>query len=297
MSQHPRILIQLDSDTHPSVFDSVVAIDSAVDHLLQYGSVAPSHVRSLVHGAMFTRGPDVLKNTAVFIGGSNAATGDAIAQAVRATFFGPVSVSVMLDGNGSNTTAAAAVLCARRHLELSTANALVVGGTGPVGQRVARLLLGQGATVAISSRDRMRAEKSGEDLLKYVPESFHSNLSALSIEDDSNMDAALQGRNLLICCGAAGVRLVTAQSLAKARELQVAIDLNAVAPEGIEGLSVMDKAVSRGTRVDYGAIGTGGLKMKIHREAVQTLFSRNDLFLDAEQIYEIGLNLEKAREV
>lgn len=297
MSQHPRILIQLDSDLHPSVFDSVVAIDSAVDHLLQYGAVKPSNVRGLVHGAMFTRGPDVLKNTAIFIGGSDAAVGGAIAEAVRATFFGPVSVSVMLDGNGSNTTAAAAVLCARRHMDLSTANALVLGGTGPVGQRVARLLLGQGATVAISSRDKMRAEKSGEELLEHVPESFRGNLSALGIEDEASLDAALQGRSLLVCCGAAGVRLVKAESLAKASDLRVVVDLNAVAPEGVEGVSVMDKAVCRGARTDYGAIGTGGLKMKIHREAIQTLFTRNDLFLDAEQIYEIGLNLEKVREV
>ncbi|GAB5405903.1 MAG: NADP-dependent methylenetetrahydromethanopterin/ methylenetetrahydrofolate dehydrogenase [Aureliella sp.] len=297
MTEHPRILVQLDSDPHPSVFDSVVSIDSGVDHLLQYGGVEPSSARPLVHGAMFTRGPDSLKNTAIFIGGSDAAIGDAIAEEIRETFFGPVRVSVMLDGNGSNTTAAAAVLCARRHLELSQANALVMGGTGPVGQRVARLLLGQGATVAISSRDAMRAESAGEHLLKKVDDDKHSNLTAVGIDGPDSLDAALENRNLLVCCGAAGVQLVSAEALGKATDLKVAVDLNAVAPEGIEGVSVMDKAVARGQRIDYGAIGTGGLKMKIHREAVRTLFTRNDLMLDAEQIYEIGLNLEKAKEV
>ena len=43
-----RILIQLDPDPHPSSFDSVVAIDSDVDHLLRYGDVQVTSVTPLV---------------------------------------------------------------------------------------------------------------------------------------------------------------------------------------------------------------------------------------------------------
>ncbi|MBC7854492.1 MAG: bifunctional NADP-dependent methylenetetrahydromethanopterin dehydrogenase/methylenetetrahydrofolate dehydrogenase, partial [Pirellulaceae bacterium] len=66
-----RILIQLDPDPHASVFDAVVAVDAGVEHLFQYHSVQPEQVRDLVHGAMFTRSPQDLTSTAVFIGGSN----------------------------------------------------------------------------------------------------------------------------------------------------------------------------------------------------------------------------------
>ncbi len=69
------------------------------------------------------------------------------------------------------------------------------------------------------------------------------------------------------------------------------IDLNAVPPEGIEGISVMDKAVQRGDRFDYGAVGVGGLKMKIHRAAIGKLFTCNDAVLDAEEIFAIGQSL------
>ena len=68
MNNKPKILIQFDCDQHPSVFDSVVAIDSGVDHLLQYGQVEPVDVRELVYGAMFTRSDQSRKNTAIFIG-------------------------------------------------------------------------------------------------------------------------------------------------------------------------------------------------------------------------------------
>src|SRR5262245_10374721 len=115
----PKILVQLDSDPHPSVFDAVVAVDAGVDKLLQYHSIEPVNVRDLVHGAMFTRGPQDLHNTAIFIGGSNVATGEALLKKVTGCFFGPMRVSVMLDANGANTTAAAAVLAAGKHANLA----------------------------------------------------------------------------------------------------------------------------------------------------------------------------------
>lgn len=124
------ILIQLDTDSQPSSFDRVVAVDAGVDELFSYGGVTPENVEPLVHGAIFTRGPADLKNTALFIGGSNVAAGEAVLEKVLKTFFGPMRVSVMMDSNGSNTTAAAAVLAASKHLDLAATEALVLGGTG-----------------------------------------------------------------------------------------------------------------------------------------------------------------------
>lgn len=288
-----RILIQLDSDPQPSVFDSVVAIDSDVDHLLQYSQVEATNVRELVHGAMFTRGTPQLQNTAIFIGGSNVAVGEAIAAEVQHAFFGPIRVSMMLDGNGSNTTAAAAVLCAARHVALSNIDALVLGGTGPVGQRVARLLLRHGANVRLASRDIDRATRACEQIRVKIGD-HAQGLTAVGIEEQTELQRHLSEVNAVFGCGAAGAQLVTAEQLNLASQLKIAVDLNAVPPEGLEGIGVTDKSVSRGGRIDYGAIGVGGLKMKIHRESIRSLFTRNDLVLDAEEIFEIGQNLETA---
>src|SRR5689334_20093167 len=108
----PSILIQLDTDPQPSVFDGVVAVDSGVDHLFRLGGIRPEAVRDLVYGALFTRGPADLHRTAIFVGGSDVAAGEAVMKAVLKTFFANFRVSVLFDANGSNTTAAAAVLAA-----------------------------------------------------------------------------------------------------------------------------------------------------------------------------------------
>ena len=103
--------------------------------------------------------------------------------------------------------------------------------------------------------------------------------------------AAADGVNLIIACGAAGVQLLSTEQRKSLSALKVAIDLNAVPPAGLQGIDVFDKAVDRDGVLSYGAIGVGGTKMKIHRAAVDRLFSKNDLVLDTEPIYEIGQTL------
>ncbi len=160
------ILLQLDSDPQPSVFDAVVAVDSGVDQLFRHGGVSPEVVRDLIHGLLFTRAPADLKNSAVFIGGSNVSAGEALKKAVTDSFFGPFRVSVLMDANGANTTAAAAVLAAIEGFgkPLQGIRAAVLGGTGPVGQRVARLLSREGASVHVGSRRLDRAEATARSI-------------------------------------------------------------------------------------------------------------------------------------
>ncbi len=141
-----KILIQLDTDPDPSVFDRVVAIDAGADEVFSYGGAKPETVREKVHGAVFTRGPKDLARTALFIGGGDVGAGERLLAEVQRHMIPQygLRVSVLLDSNGANTTAAAAVRSAARHLDLSQARALILAGTGPVGQRVALLLRAKG---------------------------------------------------------------------------------------------------------------------------------------------------------
>ena len=284
----PKILIQLDPDSHASAFDAVVAIDSGVDQLLQYGGVEPGEVRGLVHGAIFTRGPQDLASTAIFIGGSDVAAGEELLAQVTAAFFGPMRVSVLLDPSGANTTAAAAVLAAARHIELQGATAVVLAGTGPVGQRAARLLASGGAQVRVVSRSLDRAAAVCRELGERTQAAA---LTPLKASAAAEVAAALEGAAVVIAAGAAGVELLPLDVRRNCVDLRVAIDLNAVPPLGIAGIEATDKAKERDGVVCYGALGVGGTKMKIHRAAIQRLFTANDLVLDTDEVFQIGRTL------
>lgn len=78
-----KLLLHLDTSPHPSVFDRVVAFDAGADEVMSYGGVTEGDVRDLVHGAIFTRGPNDLHHTAIFIGGTDMAAGERILAAMK----------------------------------------------------------------------------------------------------------------------------------------------------------------------------------------------------------------------
>ena len=285
----PKILIQLDTDSHPSSFDSVVAADAGVDHLLRYSSITPENVVPIIHGAMFTRGGESLKNTALFIGGSNIAAGEAVLKVIEKTFFGPVRVSVMLDSGGCNTTATAAVRAASTQTPLSGSKALVLAATGPVGARVCRLLAGQGACVLAGSRREDRAAVVCDHIIERLP---NANITPIQLDSIERLQKAVEGIQIIISAGSEGIQLLPTAVREAATDLRVVIDLNAVPPLGVEGIQVHDQAVPYGEAVCYGAIGVGGSKMKIHKTAIRNLFEKNDLCLDAEAIFELAHSIE-----
>ncbi|HKW42457.1 MAG TPA: NAD(P)-dependent methylenetetrahydromethanopterin dehydrogenase [Gemmatimonadales bacterium] len=283
-----KLLLQLDSSRLPSVFDQVVAYDAAADVVMSYGGVAESDVRDLILGCLFTRAPKDLANTAVWIGGTNMAAGEQLLAVVVDTMFAPFKVSVMLDSNGSNTTAVAAVIKIEQTLaSLANRKVMVVGGTGPVGQRAAGLLAKGGAHVTISSR---RPEQ-GEKARQFVNARFNVQVESTTLAEPSDARRLLDGVEVLLNAGAAGVQMIPKAAWTSVKTLKVAVDLNAVAPLGIEGVELQDAGTQKSGVTVFGAFGVGNFKTKLHKACVARLFTRNDLVLDAEAIADVAREL------
>lgn len=282
-----KLLLQLDTSPRPSVFDRVVALDGGADEVMSYGAVDEGAVRDLVHGAIFTRGLKDLRNTAIFIGGTDMAAGERLLVAARNAFFGPMRVSVMLDSNGSNTTAVAAVAKLQQGAgALEGLRAMVTAGTGPVGVRAAGLLVKSGASVTMTSRRR-----ADPALVDGIGRRFGGPVRAVTMPDGSHAAAALEGAELLLNAGPAGVQLVPRTAWAGRPGLRAAADINAVPPLGVEGIEVGDDGAERDGLTVFGALGVGGLKMRIHKACIARLFERNDLVLDAETIADVARGL------
>ena len=283
-----RLLLHLDTSPNASVFDRIVAYDGGADEVMSYGGVTPDTVRDLVHGAMFTRGPKDLHHTAIFIGGADMSAGEQLLAAVQKTFFGPLRVSAMLDSNGSNTTAVAAVAKVAQTVgDLRGRRAVVTAGTGPVGTRAAGLLARAGATVIVTSRHAAE----GRQVADAIGKRFGGTVTAVEVTDPSHVAAALGSADVLINAGPAGVQIVPRDAWTAVRSLRVVADLNAVPPLGIEGVEPMDTAADRHGLVAFGALGVGNFKMKVHKRCIAKLFERNDLVLDAESISDVAKEL------
>jgi methylenetetrahydrofolate/methylenetetrahydromethanopterin dehydrogenase (NADP+) len=283
-----KLLLQLDSSRLPSVFDQVVAYDAGADVVMSYGGVIETDVRDLVHGCIFTRGPKDLHNTAIWIGGSNMSAGEQLLAMVQDALFAPLTVSIMLDSNGSNTTAVAAVVKIEQSLkQLRGRKVLILAGTGPVGQRAAGLLAKDGAQVTITSRKPEQGEKARQ----FISARFNVQVEATIMNDPAQLPPQLEGVEVLLNSGPAGVQMVPTSVWTSAKSLKVAVDLNAVPPLGIEGIEVDDDGTQRNGVTVFGAFGVGNFKTKLHKACVTRLFTRNDLVLDAEAIADIAREL------
>lgn len=282
-----KLLLHLDTDISPSTFDQVVAYDSNVDNIIAYGGITVDNVTSHVHGMIFTRSVDNLKNSAIFIGGSNVSASDLVGAAVKRAFFGPMTVSVMLDPNGSNTTAAAIVRKVMTNYDINDKKVVIIG-SGPVGQRTALFFLKEGAgEVVITSRDITRSTA----ISLQMKSAYGVNVTAGEAANDESVNKLLNDAHVAIACGPPGVCVIPQSAWESNDTLEVVADVNAVPPQGIAGLDVMDNGTDKKGIRFYGALTIGNFKMKVHRAAIKSLYESNNQFLNESTIYDIACKI------
>jgi threonine dehydrogenase-like Zn-dependent dehydrogenase len=282
-----KLLFQFDTDAIPSVFDSVVAYDGGADHVTALGGVTPNNCNSLVEGAIYTRAPKNKKNTALFIGGSDLAAGQELFTVVHNIFFDNFRVSVMLDSNGCNTTAAAGVALITNSIDVKGKTAVVLAGTGPVGQRAAVMLAMNGANVRLTSRQMERSQHSC-DLMN---REFGVELEPMVAADNNSIATALDGAQIVFGAGKSGIQLLRAEQWQSHPSLEILADVGTARILGFEGIDMMDKNEVRFGKRIFGGIGIGALKLQLHRACIARLFESNDFVLDAREIYQIAESL------
>jgi hypothetical protein len=285
-----KILIQLDTDQHPSTFDAIVAHDAGVDELLSYGGIEPDVVRGLVQSAFFTRGPKDLATLAVWVGGSSVGAGEEVLAAVEKAFFGPFRLSGMLDSNGCNTTAATTVARLAREIDLKGRRVVIVGA-GAVGLRAAALLLGEGCEVRVSGIPASRFGDKPYRRAHGLTVAQERGMDIVEPADDEQLASVLDGASLVLAAGPAGVQVLPATVWRGIDSIEVLADFNAAEPLGIEGTEAHDDLVERDGKRVLGALAIGGPKMKVHKTCVRRLFESNDAILDIDGVYEVAKGL------
>jgi hypothetical protein len=286
-----KVLLQLDTDEHPSPFDAIVAHDAGVDVLLAHGGVKPDDVRGLVQDAFFTRGMDDLKTMAVWVGGKRVSAGEEVFRAVQKAFFGPFRVSVMLDSNGCNTTAATTIARIAKDRDVSGDRAVVLG-LGPVSLRSAVLLRDEGCEVALVALspdlfddDRPYRRPSGVGVAQELGFDVHEPA------DRDELEGLLDGAQLALCGGPSGIEVLRRDFWAQHASLELLADYNAADPLGLEGTKATDDMKDYDGKLVLGALAIGGPKMKVHKACVRRLFEDNEGVLDTDAVYEVAKGL------
>lgn len=292
-----RILHMLTPLKHMSPFDVNMALDAGFDVTIPYTSVTTEDVTGLVQDAIFSRGPEGVKRTGVFIGGKRAIEALDMMKRAKSAMVPPFEISVFADPAGSFTTAAAMVACAKKALrdkfstELRGKRIAVFGGTGVVGFASAVIAAIDGASATLIGYD-------GPDRVRKLADEantrFSVNIAYADGSTEEQKSELARAADVIFAAGPAGKRLLTLDQLKQATHLRVVSDVNAVPPSGVEGVGVNDDATPLpGTGVvGIGALAVGNVKYRTEAGLFrQMIESERPLYLDFRDAYALAQKL------
>jgi methylene-tetrahydromethanopterin dehydrogenase len=292
--ERPYILHMFTPGRQMSPFDINMAADAGYQMVVPYCEVGVDAIAGLTQDTIFSRGPKGVARTGIFIGGRDALLAADMVERSQAAMVKPFVVSLMADPSGAYTTAAAMVACVETALKrlheqgLEGQRVVILGGTGPVG-RVAGVIAAQaGAEVFLSSRNGIDV---AEQAARETGKRFGVTLHGLSGGDPAAVRTSIAQADVLLACAAAGVQIVSSELLAFAKRLKVAADVNAVPPEGIAGVGVMDdaKPLAGTAAVGIGALAVGNVKYQTqHRLLVRLQRSEKAVVLSFAEAFAVA---------
>jgi len=296
--EYRYILHFLTPSRHASPFDVNMALDAGYDTVVPYIQVTIDDVAPLTQDAIFSRGPSGVKRTGLFIGGREVELAHEMLETARAAMVPPFEASAFADPSGAYTTAAAMVAEVERLLKASSPAGLsghkvVVYGIGPVGVCTAVLAASAGAGVTIAAHN---SEVRARSVAAMCHARFGVTIRGVCAADSKQKRALIADCHVLLACGKAGVRLFSHDELQAARDLRVAADVNAVPPEGVEGIGAMDRGTElpsgSGRALGIGALAIGNIKFKVQRGLFERMrLSEEPLFLDFRDAFDLAREL------
>lgn len=258
-----------------SPFDVNMAVDAGFDVVVPYTDVDLKEVTGLAQDAMFSRPPNDAGRTAMLIGGRDPLLAIDMFEAAKSAMFPPFQFSVLVDPSGAFTTAAAMIAVAERRLEkqglqLGGHRVAVFGATGPVGAIAGLIAAQEGARVTLVGYDGLQRVSAAADT---YGERFGAALAPADGSDEAKKLKVLEDVEVVLAAGRAGAQILTKEQLASARQLRLAIDVNAVPPAGLEGIEATDHAKPLGGTdgVGIGALPVGNVKFKTEHELLASM--------------------------
>ena len=297
----PYLLHMFNPTKNVSPFDVNMAYEADVDAVIPYSEVSEEDIRHLTQDTIFSRGPEGVKRTGIFIGGREFGLAIEMLEEAKKAMVPPFEVSVMVDPSGAIPTAAAVVACVEYWVGRQGRDTLegkkvhIIGGTGPVGVCAGVLAASCGAEVYLVSH-------TGTGAALRICEEYNPRFGVEMLPGDCSTEKARQEflveTDIIIAAARAGVQVLSHEELCSAPNLTVAADVNAVPPLGLEGVGVNDMGVvleeTPQKAVGIGALAIGDIKYKVHHRLLQIMTDTDQpIYLDHQKAFEVARGITR----
>lgn len=279
------VLHMLSPRPQVSPFDLNMAVDAGFDVVFPHANVALDQVYSLTQDIIFSRGPQGVKKTAIFIGGRDIGLALDMLEAVKKAMVPPFQVSVLADPSGAFTTATALVaavekqLREKHQLELKDCRVVVFGGTGPVG-------ISTGVIASLAGADVTLVDHLSLDTAMQAAEQYGRrcgcSLKGTFASSGASKAWLVQRADVIFNTTKAGIQVLDREILEDARRLKVVGDVNAVPPAGIEGVKLkamgapLPTAPNSPGAVSVGPLAVGNIKYQLQNAMLRDLLQAEE---------------------
>lgn len=293
--EKPYLLHLITPAKNASPFDVNMAYDAGWDAITPYTDVELDDVAGLTQDAIFSRGPKGVRRTGFFIGGREMVLAMDMLENAREAMVPPFEISVFADPSGAFTTAAAMVAAVEKQLAETFSESLegqkivVLGGTGPVGSAASVIAAKAGAKVTVMGRQKDKADR----VAAMCNHAYGADLTGIKGDANDHKGEQIAEATVVLGTAAAGIQVMSKEDIGAAKHLKVAADLNAVPPEGIAGVGVMDDGVpipaSGSGAVGIGALVVGNIKYQTQNHLLQQMREADaPLYLHFEHAFEFA---------
>ena len=263
------ILHLITTAKNASPFDVNMAYDAGFEQIMPYTNIELAEVEALTQDAMFSRSASGVKREAIFFGGRDIKLALDMQGAAKTAMFAPFEMSTMADPSGAFTTAAAMLAKVEKVVNTLSNQTVMIFGAGAVGSTAALIAAKQGANVQMAAHRNVASMQSYCDKMY---QQFGVTLQVVDASNDAAKNAALYKADIALCAGPAGVQILQKTHFESSLMLKVLADVNAVAPLGIDGISVMAEGEQLGNgMVGFGALSIGQLKYQTQHHMLKSL--------------------------
>ena len=293
-NNYKLIFIFLDTDKHASPFDIITTIDLFPQaSILKYDNVTIQDSEKIVYDSIFPRGKKGAKFTKIFINGTDFKLAEKILDKIKNCMVPPFESSIIIDPRGAYTTAVAAVaktlefLQKKRFGTLKNKQIGILGGTGSVGQTAAKIYVKEQANVFIASRSLQRATNVAMGINKDLS---NQAVQGVQVNGPEEIKEIIDQFDIILSAGAPGIQLAPSDILkTSANKYKLFLDVNAIPPLGIEGISSTHDGEEIFPNVfGIGALIIGTLKNWVEQELIKKAVEESKGIFGYEIAYELA---------
>jgi methylene-tetrahydromethanopterin dehydrogenase len=276
-----NILIYFDMDKRPSPFDVLFAYDVGFDIVLPFSAVTADEITALVQDAMFPRGPEGVKYTTLFFGGSDLDAVEEMAENAKKTLFPPFQLSIILDPKGAHTTSSA--LVAKVQEALNKKGETFKDKKAAV---LSRILAKEDLEVTV-----VDVIEGVEKVAEKIQGEVGGKVKGVRATSPEEIVSVAKGCEILISTGPAGIEIIPREFLPKLEKCMVAADVNAVSPTGIGGIKPTDDTEEVEGISGIGALAIGNLRNKVAAKMLKEAMVAEKGFFNYTHAYEFAKDL------